>query len=448
MGGGGCPNVGPAGGYTLGGGYSWYSKMFGPMADHIVEIEAVLADGTFVKVSKDTDAELFSALRGGGFGLGVVTAVTAKTVPDLERATDFTDGVWSCTSADSFSQLLKKYWDWWVALGDKQQNVGRSIEFAKTSNKGINNDGEYKLDYSMGILFNLPQAEIDTIAQQLMTLGDGIQGCTQDEKAKQRDGIDYIYLLYNLGKMKSLYKNAKMKKHGSYNYAQSSIYLKMEELKDTAAFTQKLMTVFKSLNADAGISAEFELNMGNLYGNPQSPKQVNPNMDHSMNSAHGEAFGLLHFLKEIALFYPDPDSVLLTPQLRQLQQELPNGVVKDECINASRAVREQCTKDIWASVKRFGQEFQNGARKVLHRQFPKTETYGSLADYDTDFLEEQGMNWQEFIWGTNYPKILAVKKRVDPFNTLTCHHCPGAEFPRNKCMPGAECGAKPSTLLI
>merc|ERR1712164_60094 len=131
------------------------------------------------------------------------------------------------------------------------------------------------------------------------------------------------------------------------------------------------MTVFKSLDADAGIEANFELNMGNLYGNPQNPKKVNDNIDHSMNSAHGKAFGLLHFLREIPLFYPNQSETLLIPQLQQLKHDLPKGVVEDKCVtDRSKESRAACTKKIWDAVKKFGNEFQNGARKVLHEQFP------------------------------------------------------------------------------
>jgi hypothetical protein len=440
--GGGCPNVGPAGGYTLGGGYSWWSKKYGPMADHVTEIEGVHADGTEFVANKEQNPDLFWALRGGGFGLGVITAVTAKTLPMFENPTDFTDAKWSCDSKTSFTQLMEKYWQWWVDQGDKQQNIGRSISFLKSSNDGKDKDGEYVLDFSAGILFDLSEGEINAMAQGLMTLGKGIEGCTLDEKVKQRNNINYIDVLYDVGTARSgnreVFSNAKVKKHGSYNFAQSSIYLRMEELKDIPKFTGKLMEVISALDADAGIEACFELNMGNLYGNPNNPKKVNENPNHSMNTVQNEAFGLLHLLREIPLFYPDMDAdkhtALLEPQMKVLKEHLPNGVVADECVTSpvTLEVRQKCTDDIWKRVNDFGTAFHNGARKVLHDQFPDTGSYGSLSDYDLKNGLSREIQWQKWIWGDNYDRLLEIKKQVDPNNMLTCHHCVGAEFQRNQ----------------
>jgi hypothetical protein len=414
------------------------------MADYVTEIEGVLADGTEFKANKKENPDLFWALRGGGFGMAVITSVVAKTLDMFKPATDFTNGVWTCDSKSSFTKVLAKYWEWWVQIGDKQQNVGRSIAFAKTSNAGKDNDGEYKLDFSAGVLFDLSPEDVSSMAQGLMTLGKGIDGCKLDEKVKQRNNIDYIELLYDLGTVKRpIFQNAKVKKHGSYNFAQSSIYLKMDELKDIPKFTSKLMAVISSLNADAGIEANFELNMGNLYGNPNDPKKVNQHPDHSMNTVHNEAFGLLHLLREIPLFYADKDpqtgkhTPLLAPQMRTLQGELPKGVIPDECIkeNVSAQQRQTCTDNVWDAVNKFGKEFHNGARKMLHDQFPDTGSYGSLSDYDLKNGLSREIEWQTWIWGGNYQRLLEIKKKVDPNNMLTCHHCVGAEFPRNRPFP-------------
>jgi FAD/FMN-containing dehydrogenase len=65
-------------GYLLRGGLSAYGRTTGVAANSIVSIEVVLADGSFVTVDRDHDSELFWALRGGGGGLGVVTALTIR----------------------------------------------------------------------------------------------------------------------------------------------------------------------------------------------------------------------------------------------------------------------------------------------------------------------------------------------------------------------------------
>jgi len=68
------PDVGVVG-YTLGGGVSWYARSAGLQSSAVRALDVVLADGSFVRATADEEADLFWALRGGGGGFGVVTAV-------------------------------------------------------------------------------------------------------------------------------------------------------------------------------------------------------------------------------------------------------------------------------------------------------------------------------------------------------------------------------------
>jgi hypothetical protein len=74
------PDVGVVG-YTLGGGISWYARAAGLQSSAVTAVEVVLADGTFVRATPDVEPDLFWALRGGGGGLGVVTAVEFDLLP-------------------------------------------------------------------------------------------------------------------------------------------------------------------------------------------------------------------------------------------------------------------------------------------------------------------------------------------------------------------------------
>src|SRR4051794_12674920 len=74
------PDVGVAG-YTLGGGIGWYARRLGLQCNTVTGVELVLADGTFVRATADTDADLFWALRGGAAPLGVVTALEFGLFP-------------------------------------------------------------------------------------------------------------------------------------------------------------------------------------------------------------------------------------------------------------------------------------------------------------------------------------------------------------------------------
>jgi FAD/FMN-containing dehydrogenase len=62
-------------GYLLGGGLGWFGRRYGLAAEHVTAFEVFDAHGDFLRVTAESDAELFWALRGGGGDLAIVTAV-------------------------------------------------------------------------------------------------------------------------------------------------------------------------------------------------------------------------------------------------------------------------------------------------------------------------------------------------------------------------------------
>ena len=82
--GGGCTTVGVAG-LVQSGGFGTFSKNYGTAAGSLLEAEIVTADGVVRTVNACSEPELFWGIKGGGGGsLGVVTRVTLKTheLPD------------------------------------------------------------------------------------------------------------------------------------------------------------------------------------------------------------------------------------------------------------------------------------------------------------------------------------------------------------------------------
>lgn len=59
----------------LGGGHGWLQGQYGLLADNILSLDLVLADGTALTASSTQHPALFWALRGAGHNFGIVTSV-------------------------------------------------------------------------------------------------------------------------------------------------------------------------------------------------------------------------------------------------------------------------------------------------------------------------------------------------------------------------------------
>ncbi len=77
------PSVGVIG-YLLGGGLSFYARRHGLAVNHVHAFEVVTPDGHRRRADASENADLFYALRGGGGGYAIVTAVELGLLPYAE----------------------------------------------------------------------------------------------------------------------------------------------------------------------------------------------------------------------------------------------------------------------------------------------------------------------------------------------------------------------------
>jgi FAD binding domain len=115
------PDVGVVG-YTLGGGLSWLGRRYGFACNRVAAIELVDAAGEPRTVDAENDPDLFWAMRGGGGGYAVVTALHVRLLPIGEiyaGALVF--------PAEVGAEAVRAYRDWAASVPDEVSTVVRFV---------------------------------------------------------------------------------------------------------------------------------------------------------------------------------------------------------------------------------------------------------------------------------------------------------------------------------
>jgi hypothetical protein len=115
------PDVGVTG-YTLGGGMSWFARRHGFACNHVRAIELVTADGGQRKVDAENDPDLFWALRGGGGGYAIVTALVLDLLPYAEAY-----GGALLFPAELGAAAVRAYRDWAAAAPEEATTAVRFL---------------------------------------------------------------------------------------------------------------------------------------------------------------------------------------------------------------------------------------------------------------------------------------------------------------------------------
>lgn len=148
------PDVGVVG-YTVGGGLSWLGRRYGFACNRVLEIELVTAEGEAVTADAEREPDLFWALRGGGGGFGVITALRLSLVP-LETVYAGALLFPASVGADG----VRAYRDWVADLPDDVTSIVRFLAIP-----------------------DIPQAPEPLRGQSLLTIGAACVGSEEEGKA-------------------------------------------------------------------------------------------------------------------------------------------------------------------------------------------------------------------------------------------------------------------------
>ncbi len=378
--GGGCTSVGAAGGFPQGGGFGSWSKKYGTAAGNIVEAEVVTADGKLVVANACQNQDLFWALRGGGGGtFGVVTRLTMRTHA-LPSHFGFVFGEIKAKSDEDFRQLIGRF------LAFYRETLANESWGEQVSVRG---DNSLRLSMSFQ---GMSGPEAERVWQPLRAWvdqrPDSFSMKTQFLALPANKMWDRSFIEKNVPEAirpddrrhvtDQLYWWANNQEEVStFWYTYQSRWIPLDRFEGAEA--EKFAAAF--FEASRHRSFDLHFNKG-LAG--ASADALQRNRETSMNPAVERAAALV-IAATTGSGYP--------------------GVPGHEPDTAeAEAEKARVT----------------AAMAIIRRATPGAGSYVN----ETDYFEP---DWQRTFWGDNYPRLLAIKRKVDPGNLFTCHHCVGSE---------------------
>ena len=379
--GGGCMTVGVAG-LVQSGGFGSFSKRYGTAAGSLLEAEVVTADGAVRIVNACREPDLFWALKGGGgSSLGVVTRLTLRVhpLPEDFGAVNLTIRAASPAAyrrliglaIDHYRQrLFDPHWGEQIrmhpsnALRVSMVFQGLTRSHAVEAWQPFLDAVGASSDWSVDFA---PFKIVSTSARTFWspTLVKRVLGfIARDDRPGAPSG--------------NVFWPGDQGQAGQFLHGYGSAWLPAALLADGRR--DALCDALFAASRHWGLS--LHVNKG-LAGAP--PEAIAAARDTAMNPAALDAFALLISGAEEQPAYP--------------------GVAGHEP-DVARGRRER------QSIDRVMQ----AVRAVV----PDAGSYVSESDY---FLAD----WQRAFWGTNYPRLLAVKDRYDPDGLFVVHHGVGSE---------------------
>ena len=379
--GGGCMTVGVAGLVSSGGFGSW-SKRYGTAAANMLEAEVVTADGKIRVVNACNDPNLFWALKGGGGGsFGVITRLTLRThdLPDFLGGLNVTI---ESNSDDAYRRLLARF------IAFYRDNLfnphwGETVHFTMTNVLRVSmvfqglDKAAAEAVWKPFLEFVLASPKDYRIAAPMQVLAiparemwnpaifRRIPGAVVADPRPGAPGDNIVW-------------SGDAEQSGWFIHRFASAWLPQSLLH--AGRQNDLVDALFAITRDGGLSLHF--NKGLAGAEP-----------HAIEAAHDTATNP-QMLDAFALAITGNAGPPAFPGIAGHEPDL--AAARKDAAACDRAMQE------------------------LYRIVPDAGSYVSESDY---FLED----WQQAFWGSNYRRLLAVKRRYDPDGLFTVHHGVGSE---------------------
>lgn len=378
--GGGCTSVGACGGFALGGGFGSFSKRFGSGAAGVLELDVVLADGSVVTVNEFQHADLYWALRGGGGGtFGVVTSMTLLAHPE-PSISGWISGPIVAKSDNAFRELLQRY----VAFCAETLST-------PTWGEGVILNPDYGMATDRDAGMNVMQ--VGTTFLDITTEQAEETWAAFLDPLRSRPGDFTVDVAFS-----------------SKPFAERWKATEREAIFDDRPSAPKGYFWWK------GNASEVAAYWGAYDG-----RGVPFAMTQGANAD----------LLAQALFDASRTSLILWQTNKALYGEHPEARLRDESTSINPAVFDNIafiTIGAWKQGKYPGVKGHQPIQAESQAQFDGvtaaaailrsvTEAGGSYSNEGSYFEED----WRRQFWGSNYPRLLRIKRRYDPTNLFRVH---------------------------
>jgi len=379
--GGGCTTVGVAG-HVQSGGFGSLSKRWGTAAGNLLEAEIVTADGKLRRVNKCRDPELFWGIKGGGGGsLGVVTRLVLRT-HDLPEFFGSASAVIRASSDEAFRRLVARFFDFYAeALFNPHWGEQARIR------------GDNRLELSM-VCQGLTAEETKAVWKPFLDWlavspadyafdEDFWAGATAakgwwDIDARRRRGSTSLVADERSGAPPAhAWWRGDQDQCGAFIYGYESLWLPAGLL-DPA---QRPVLVDALIAASRHQKVELHFNKGLAGGDPGAIALAR---DTATNPEAIDAFALAIMADGGPSRFPG----------------MPDAHDEEKARQTSSAV--------------------DSATAALSSLAPAGGSYVS----ESNFFNK---DWARSFWGSNYPRLLAAKRRYDPDGLFFVHHGVGSE---------------------